>query len=307
MNAVDKFYDLIDDCCMLLNEKLHLNYFECLIRVCNDIVYEVNENKLSDDDVLLLQYKYEQLTHVEITNEDVRQAMQLLIIKAMKHISMNLEIMTPDYINYIIAYIINTYYNDKKIIDVLDVEVGTGNLINAISNFVNCDTNLIGVENNKMLIELCKANTEIQNNEISLYFQDVLTVIYDKVDVSVGDLDSVINNDKYYPYEILLNYLNNIKDDGLFIYLIENDFFNQKQINDFKAKFNGTMLGLIVLPHELFNKDHIGKSILIGSPKQFKNLEMMVMQMASINDKDKFYKNITELKQWITKIKEIEK
>ncbi len=307
MNVVDKFYDLIDECCMLLNEKLHLNYFDCLVRVCNDITCEFDDSKLSEEDVLFLQQKYDGLNDFEISNEDVRQAMQLLIIKAMKHINMNLEIMTPDYINYIIAYLINVYYQNQKEINVLDVEVGTGNLINAVSNFVNTKTNLFGVENNKLLIDLCKANTEIQNNEISLYFQDVLSTIFEKVDVAVGDLDGYVKDEKYYPYEIILNYLKNINDNGLFIYLIENDFFSQTQLNDFKTKFKGTFLGLIVLPSELFNKQHKGKSILIGSPKQFKNFEMMVMQMASINDKEKFYNNITELQQWINKIKEIEK
>ena len=99
----------------------------------------------------------------------------------------------------------------------------------------------------------------------------------------------------------------NIDDEGIFIYLIENDFFNKEQINDFKSKFKGTLLGLIVLPNGLFNKNHIGKSILVGSPLQLKNFDMMVMQMASINEQEKFYNNINEIQEWIKKIKEIEK
>ena len=307
MNVIDKFYDLIDECCMLLNEKIKLNYFDALIRVANDIVYDIDDSKLDDSDILILQEKYNQINELTISNEEVRQAMQLLIIKAMKHINMNLEIMTTDYINYIISYIIDSYCKNKKQISILDVEVGTGNLITTVSNFIHNDTNLIGIENNKLLINLCKANCDLQNNDISLYFQDTLTKLNEVVDVVIGDLDCIVQDNKYYPYEIINKYIENIEDDGLFIYLIENDFFNKDQINEFKAKFKGTLLGLIVLPNELFNKNHIGKSILVGSPLELKNFNMMVMQMASVNEQEKFYNNINEIQEWIKKIKEIEK
>ena len=293
MNVVDQFYDLIDECCMKLNEKLHLNYFDCLVRVANDILYEVNDSKLEEDDLKFLEEKYDQLPNIKITNEEVRLAMQLLIIKAMKHINMNLEIMTPDYINYIIGYLVNSYYKGtKKKVSILDVEVGTGNLINTISNFSEFETNLIGVENNQLLIDICKANTELQNNEITLYFQDVLTTFLEEVDVIVGDLDCDTKENKYYPYEIIINYLPNLNKDGIFIYLIENDFFTKEQINNFKKDFQGTFLGLIVLPQNLFNKDHIGKSLLIGTSKKLTSFEMMIMQLSYINNKDKFYKDL---------------
>ena len=114
MNIIDKFYDLIDECCMLLNEKIKLNYFDALIRVANDIVYEIDESKLDEQDIAFLVEKYNVLTSLTITNEEVRQAMQLLIIKAMKHINMNLEIMTPDYVSFIIGYIIDSYFKNQK-------------------------------------------------------------------------------------------------------------------------------------------------------------------------------------------------
>ena len=215
MNVIDKFYDLIDECTMLLNEKLHLNYFDGLIRVANDIINGIDVSKLDDEDIDKLDAKYQEINNLTITNEEVRQAMQLLIIKAMKHINMNLEIMTPDYVSFIIGYIIDSYFKNQKEVNILDVEVGTGNMITTISNFIKNETNLIGVENNKLLVNLCKANCEMQNNEISLYFQDTLTKLIETVDVAIGDLDCEIKDNKYYPYEIINNYLPNIDDEGI--------------------------------------------------------------------------------------------
>lgn len=308
MNVVDQYYDIIDECCMFLNEKLHINYFDSLIRVANDILYEINDSKLDDEDINFLEEKYQSLMNLKITNEEVRLSMQLLIIKAMKHINMNLEIMTPDYINYVIGYLIKSYFENKKDkISILDVEVGTGNLINAVSNFIDNECDLIGVDHNQLLIDLCKVNSELQNNEISLYFQDTLTEIMEEVDVIIGDLDGIEDNGKYYPYEILLNYIPNLKEHGLFIYLIENDFFSKTSLDDFKNNFQGTFLGLIVLPQNLFNANHIGKSILVGCGKKINNFEMMIMQLSDLNNKEKFMNDIKEIQEWIIKIKEIEK
>jgi hypothetical protein len=76
MNIIDKFYDLIDECCMLLNEKIKLNYFDALVRVANDIVYDVDESKLEEQDIKTLIDKYNLLTDLTITNEEVRQAIK---------------------------------------------------------------------------------------------------------------------------------------------------------------------------------------------------------------------------------------
>lgn len=304
MNVVDKFYDLIDECCMLLYEKLHLNYFDSLVRVCKDITVEIDDSRLDDEDVEFLESKYQELINISITNEEVRQAMQLLIVKAMKHVNMRLDLMTPDYINYIIGYLLNYYFKDKDEVSILDVESGTGNLINAISNFVAFDTRLVAVEHNKDLVELCKVNSDIQNNKIEIYFQDVLNKINDCFNVIIGDLDCEEVDNKYYPYEIISLYLNNLQNDGIFIYLIENDFFTKKQLGDFKEKFFGTLVGLIVLPNELFQKDHVGKSLLIGTSQKLDHFDMVIMQMPNINNQEKFYNGLEEIKIWIDKVKE---
>lgn len=306
MNMVDKFYDLIDNCCTLLNAKLHLNYLDCLIRVCKDLTVELDESKLEEEDVKILQNKYEEISKLEINNEEVRQAMELLIIKGAKHVNMSLDLMTPDYINYIFGYLVNSYFKNKKDkITILDPEVGTGNMINAVSNFIEMDSKLIGIENNADLIDLCRGNTEVQNNEISLYFQDTLTTLLESADVVIGDLNAETKDNKYYPYEIILNYNKNINEGGIFIYLIENDFFTKPEIEKFRKEFKGTFLGLFVLPTELFQKGTVGKSILVGSPKYISDFEMMAAQMPNVNDKEKFLNSLQDIQNWINRIKEI--
>lgn len=305
MSNVDKFYDLIDRACMYLNSKTKINYLDALIRVGNDLVDEINESKIEEKDIEVLKKYYSEIEALTLVNDEVRQAMELLIIKAFKHKNISLDLMTPDYICYIFGYLINAYFKSSSFFPtILDVEVGTGNLINAISNFVDMDTNLIGVEHNTDLINLCRVNTELQNNNISLYFQNTLNAFTEMVDIAIGDIDCVEVDGKYMPYEIINNYTHNVRDKGLFMYLVQNDFFSKQGIEKFKTTFKGTFLGLILLPEDLFQKGHIGKSILIGSPRKLKNFDMMVIQMPNLEDTEKFKNNITDINKWIKKVKE---
>lgn len=305
MSNVNKFYDLIDRACMYLNSRIKIDYLDALIRVGNDLFDEINESKIDEQDIKVLNKYYNEIESLQIVNDEVRQAMELLIIKAFKHRDISLDLMTPDYICYIFGYLINTFFKGSSFTPtILDVEVGTGNLINAVSNFVDMDTNLVGVEHNSDLINLCKVNTELQNNSISLYFQNTLNTFTEMVDVAIGDLDCEMQDNKYMPYEIINNYRANIRDKGIFMYLVQNDFFSKEGIEEFKTNFKGTLLGLILLPQELFQKGHIGKCILIGSPRKLKNFEMMAIQMPSLENKELFQKNITDINEWIKKVKE---
>ena len=84
-------------------------------------------------------------------------------------------------------------------------------------------------------------------------------------------------------------------------------YYTKTSLDDFKNNFQGTFLGLIVLPQNLFNANHIGKSILVGCGKKINNFEMMIMQLSDLNNKEKFMNDIKEIQEWIIKIKEIEK
>ena len=65
--------------------------------------------------------------------------------------------------------------------------------------------------------------------ERAYHLNETAAQINETVDVAIGDLDCEIKDNKYYPYEIINNYLPNIDDEGIFIYLIENDFCIDKE------------------------------------------------------------------------------
>ncbi len=299
MGPINQFYELLDNACLILNEKLNINYLDCLIRVGKDITYELNDSKLDEEEVLKLEKIYAKVNNLIITNEEIRQALELLIVKAFKHINYSMDLMTPDYICYLFSFFICKLMESNDYLTILDVCLGTSNLLNSISNNYPGQANLLGIENNNQLVELSRVVSDLQNNEVKIYHQDCMQEIPEKCQIIVGDLPSEIIDNKYLPYEIISKYVFQLDEEGFFIYLIQNDFFMKEQLNDFRQKFRGTLLGLIVLPEELFQDNHIGKSIIIGTSKLIDDIDMMVIQMPSLKNQDIFQNKLLKIEEWI--------
>ena len=72
MDNVNMFYDIIDDACMLLYEELHLDYLQALIRVGNDIVFEIDDSKISLEAYNKLKDIYLGLDNKQFNCEEIR-------------------------------------------------------------------------------------------------------------------------------------------------------------------------------------------------------------------------------------------
>ena len=104
---INIFYDQIDKACMILYNELKVDYIKALTRVSHDLVYETNEMGLSDEAISDLNEIYNYLRSISFFNEEIRLALQLLIIKGFKHIGYSLDLMTPDAVCYLIAHIVS--------------------------------------------------------------------------------------------------------------------------------------------------------------------------------------------------------
>ena len=63
-----------------------------------------------------------------------------------------------------------------------------------------------------------------------------------------------LEDNKYYPYEFIKKYSKNLKDNGYMILLLDDNFFKNRELMDFKAEINEElkMQGIISLPKSLF-------------------------------------------------------
>lgn len=291
LEKINMFYDLVDQACMDLYEDIGLNYLDALIRVGNDLVFEIDDSKISPEILAELLEIYESLRNQTFYNEEIRLAFELLMVKAFKHLGLPLNVMTPDTICYLVSMIIKDKFEGNKI-TIIDTLLGTSNLLQAISNNVNSDIDLIGIEKEEYLVKLSEISTNLQNNEMKIYYQDAMSSIYDKADVVVGDLESSEYEGEfsseltemginYLPYLLMGKRLENIIDDGYFVYIIDNDFFSQEKSEEFRKYLEdkATLLTLIVLPQSIVQNGHPGKSIIIGKKKVLNNYHMSILNI----------------------------
>ena len=297
MDNVNMFYDIIDDACMLLYEELHLDYLQALIRVGNDIVFEIDDSKISLEAYNKLKDIYLGLDNKQFNCEEIRLAFELLIVKAFKHADVSLDILTPDTICYLFSVIIKDKFQGQKIA-ILDTLLGTSNLLQAISNNLEETPKLIGIENNLNLAKLSEISSNLEGNEIKIYFQDALNSVMDMVDIVIGDLEAKEYKDKadldllnkgvtYFPYLVISKRLENIKDGGYFMYVVDNDFFEQegsKLFHDELVK-EATLMALITLPKTMVQEGRVGKSILIGKKEVLLDYKIALINIDNF-DKD---------------------
>ena len=295
---IDIFYDLIDKAVMLMYNDLRIDYLECFISIAKSFTtiqesdIDINDlslydKRLSDKTKKALNEIYDKFSSYSFTSEEVRLATELILIKGFKHRNLMLDFVTPDTINYLFSYIINSIvrYNKKvshlDSLRILDTVLGTGNLLQAIINNAQMEIEGFGIEHDELLTHLAIALNDLLDNKLIINYQDALKPIDGLFDIIIGDFGESKDI-----YNIILERLDNL-DDGYFIYLINNDFFNNAT-EEFKTELIScsTLIGLIVLPKNFVNKEHIGKSILIGKKEVLTDYHLGIIQMdEELNEK----------------------
>lgn len=277
-DKVDLFYDLFDEAAMLHYLTLELKYLDAFIKVSEGILWGELDRRLDEEKQEKLKKIYEKISACDFCNEEIRLALELLLVKGFKHENLSLDLMTPDSINYLFVRIISRLFPEGRIA-ILDTALGTGNLLSAVHNNLKNETVLCGIERDERLTRIACLAADLQGTEVTVYCQDALLDVYEVADVVIGDIDSYYLAEglpledelyqrgvRYFPYLLLHKRLKNIRPGGYFIYLVDNDIFQKPKGEILKALLEkeARLPGLILLPKTIVQPGHPGKSILIG-------------------------------------------
>lgn len=300
---VDLFYDLIDKACMIYYNDIKRDYLEAFISFTNALINGLDEPKLSNKAVQKLEKIINQISSQDFLNEEVRLAVELVLIKGYKHRNLLLDFLTPDGVSYIFSFIVNSIINnDPKYKDlddddfdevvVMDTVMGAGNMLNTIINNGARNITGIGIERDILLANLAKSLAEIIDNDIIVNVQDAKIKFNALADIIVGDFGETED-----VYDIILARLDNILNNGYFAYMVNNDFFT-KATNEFKEALlkEATLMGLIVLPSNFVKKGHVGKSIIVGKKEILKDYQMSVISIdENLSDMNNVAKKINKM------------
>lgn len=137
-----------------------------------------------------LQQKRVQLNIEELKAETVRKAFQLAVLKGMKGAIQPHHSMTPDAVCLFISYLVNKVTQGKETIQtVLDLAVGSGNLLSALLNQAQVPVKGYGYEVDETLLKLAFVSANLQRKEVDLFHQDsIQATSIPTVDVVVTDV-----------------------------------------------------------------------------------------------------------------------
>lgn len=266
---------------------------------------------------------YQQAAWQQYDAETVRRAIQLAMLKAIRvdEIQANHQL-TPDTIAYIMGYLVTRLERGKDELTLLDLTVGTGNLLTAVVTQLQAVVGKIdayGVDNDDTMLAIAQLSSNLQQMSLNLVHQDALDpLLVPASDLVVADLPI-----GYYPVDdnaagyathaktghsfvhhlLLEQAIHQLKPGGIGVFLVPSQLFQTAEAKGLLKwlPHNAYLQGLLNLPSELFANTNAQKAILIlqkpgANAKQVK--QAMLGEFPSFKDQSAFQKFVAEIVQW---------
>ncbi|QVK17253.1 class I SAM-dependent methyltransferase [Mycoplasmatota bacterium] len=321
-NKVEKFYDFLDEAGTFIFESSKNNYLDSLLYAIDYVLSDESVNQLEESVIKGLDQILLKIENESFNKEEIRKAFQLSLLKAFKHLKLNMSEITPDSVGMLFAYLTDLFFEKKDDIDVLDATVGSGNLLFSMTNNSNKTfNNLYGIDVNPTYLKLALRLANLMEYEVEFFNQNNLDkMLVSPVDLIISDLPTdeekeigsfnlvtAKNNITYKPYLILENLMKYGKEGSYYFYLIPNDFFVHPKNDVIKAIIlkESCIQGIIELPVDMFKEAKYQKSILILRKRGNQvtvNQEILMLRFPSFKDKDKVKNAIDQINQWFRKI-----
>lgn len=318
---VDHLFKVLDETSLILMEELGVSYLEALAMTGENIYKESIGQSISQDTVQQLETLYSDFYQDGMTDEEVRRAFQLTVLKGMKEGTQPNHQMTPDAIALFISYLVNKVTGNQEEYKILDPAVGTGNLLTAIINHSEKKGTGLGVEVDPDLLRLAETNVNLQQKVIELFHQDSLRPLFiDPVEIVVceppvgyyTDRDNANKfqlsktEEKPYSHFLMIEQgLNYTKPGGYLLYLVPNDLFEadkEKVLQQF-LKDEAVILGLLQLPLSLFKDPVHAKSILLlrkKGPDVHAPSQVLLAELPKFTNQQALAQMIGRIDDWFT-------
>ncbi len=316
--VIEQLFDIIDETSMIIAAELKLTYLHAMCQSCQNIMAQTVEQTLPQEVMDTLTQQYEQIENLEFSQEEVRKALQLAILKGLKSERLTNEVMTPDSIAMMVSYLISKFMSQSESFKLADLTVGTANLLTAVLNQLETQPQkTYGVELETDLLQVASVLADMQEHEVQFYQQDsTRPLLIEPVEVIIGDLpvyqvEAIANplhlgkqGCAYAPYLMIENHLNYLVPGGYAFYVIPNDFFNQPHAKTLHAVLQkeAYIQAVLQLPTTMFKQEAQGKSILVlqkqgDAVKPVK--EVLLSQLPSFNNPEKLLASLRQIESWL--------
>ncbi|MBO0476514.1 class I SAM-dependent methyltransferase [Vagococcus sp. DIV0080] len=275
------------------------------------------------EEVEAIEALYEQLSNLSLNQEDKRKITQLVLLKgSMEEAVQANHQLTPDGIGFLFVYILEQLAKKDNPLSLLDLSVGTGNLLYTVMsnlNLANITNKGFGVDLDDTLLSVAAVNKEWLDLEVELFHQDSLdSLLIDPVDFTLSDLPigyyafdekvadfkvSAKDEHSYAHHVLMEKAMKHVKEDGFGLFLVPSNLLETPQAPLLTGwiKEEVYLQAVLQLPESLFSQKGLGKSILIvqnrgGESKQVK--EVLLAELPSLKDNQSVLNFINEFREW---------
>ena len=327
IEKIEQTFTSLKEAVALLQKELQVSYLDALIETGDNLLAKevhVEDGLPTAEIKTRLEKLYGNAQLAGLTTEQRRQVMQLLLLQAYKQekIQANHQ-MTPDTIGFLVEYLLEKVLPKKQGLALLDLTVGTGNLLTAILSKLNQNgwpkIQAYGVDNDDTLITLASMATQIEQISVDLFHQDALdSLLLPKVDVVVSDLpvgyyplDERVTQFKtrakkghsYVHHLLIEQAVNQLKPAGFGIFVVPKGLFESpeaKGLLDY-IQANAYLQGMLNLPQDLFASKRGQKAILLlqkhgSGAKQAK--QILLGDFPSFKHKEQFQAFLGQIDYW---------
>lgn len=318
-SLVDHLFSILDESTTILMNQFDVTYLEALAMTGENIYHEKITQDVPFDIKEKLKGLYDDFFQEGMTDEEVRRAFQLNLLKGMKASTQPHHQMTPDGIVLFMGYLLNKLVAKYETYSILDPAVGTANLLTALMNHSEGEVTGMGVEVDQDLVRLAEVTINLQQKQVELYHQDSLRpLLIDPVEVVVCDCPVGYYTDEdnakafqlapqdgkaYSHYLLIEQALHYTKPSGYLMFIVPNDLFQSdedKKLHEFLYE-ESYILALLQLPISLFKDPIHAKSILIlqkKGPEAHQPEQVLLADLPDFTNQSSLSNIIQQIDDW---------
>ncbi|MHC9532402.1 class I SAM-dependent methyltransferase [Dellaglioa sp. L3N] len=329
LEEIEMNFNQISETIDILQKSLEITYLDAFIETSNNLLdnksTHVEDGLPNEQDIKLLNQIYKKMNLDTLSSEDVRKVVQLILLKATRkeRIQPNHQ-MTPDTIGFLAAFVLEKLMNSKKTFSLLDITVGSGNLLTTVLNQMTADhfkiSKAYGVDNDDTMLSIAGLSGQLQRLNLELFHQDAIDdLIVKKSDVVIADLPigyypldervthfatHATEGHSYVHHLLIEQSINYLNEGGFGVYLVPTGLFETEEAKKLLTyiQANAYLQGMLNLPVELFSSANSRKSILILQKHGNNSAqvdEVLLGDFPSLKDEEQFQGFVKTLDKWI--------
>lgn len=282
---VVQLFEALDEQTVRIQENMNEPYLDSLA-ICLEALFYQNQ-----DDALSVQLDDEMKQDItaipigEMGTNDVKQAIQLVILKGMQKTTQHQHVMTPETIALFIGYLAEKLTKNQTKLRLFDPVSGTGNLLVTVMDHLQKDMDAYASEVDVTLLKISLLYANFLEKQVEFFHQDSLRpLLLDPVDLVVADLpvgyypdDQQAKNFELapdqghaYAHHLLIEQsLTYTKPGGYLLFLIPEFLFTSEQseaLNTYLQQ-HAHIIGVLQLSETTFKSKKHQKSVFILQKK----------------------------------------